>query len=127
MFCFFAVFRYNIHHDIMTDKLSFTFSNPTPLCIGDPYIGEGIKRKKDDEDHSDDLNYRTKNIVTSPGKPGQTISTFSSQPFVYPRLFEGEEWVSLGQAAARNRLIAKSKEVSEVAFKPNSFSKRQAW
>ena len=33
--------------------------------------------------------------------------------FEYPRLFEGEEWVSKGQANARNRLLAKKKEISE--------------
>jgi hypothetical protein len=110
----------------MTDKLSFTFSNPTPLCIGDPYTGEDVKRIKTEDIDPDDLNYRTKNIQTSPGKPGQTISTFSSQPFLYPRLFEGEEWVSKGQVAARNRLISKQKQVSEIAFKPSSSTKKMS-
>ena len=71
-----------------SQNLGFTFSNPTPLCIGDPYKGENIKRKPK-EDSEDDVD-RTKNIVTSPGKLGQTVSTFSSMPFQYPRLFEGE-------------------------------------
>ena len=95
----------------MSENLSFTFSNPTPLCIGDPYKGDDIKRVKADDIDMDDLKNRTKNMITSPGKPGQTISTFSSMPFEYPRLFEGEEWVSKGQVNARNRLLAKKKQV----------------
>jgi hypothetical protein len=110
----------------MSENLSFTFSNPTPLCIGDPYKGDDIKRVKADDIDMDDLKNRTKNMITSPGKPGQTISTFSSMPFEYPRLFEGEEWVSKGQVNARNRLLAKKKQVSEIAFKPSSSTKNHA-
>jgi hypothetical protein len=110
----------------MSENLSFTFSNPTPLCIGDPYKGEETKRVRQDDIDTEDLKNRTKNMITSPGKTGQTISTFSSIPFEYPRLFEGEEWVSKGQANARNRLLAKKKEISEVAFKPASSSKKHA-
>ena len=107
----------------MAKDLGFTFSNPTPLCIGDPYKGENIKRKKPKADNEDDAD-RTKNIITSPGKLGQTVSTFSSMPFQYPRLFEGEEWVGKGQMLARERLKAKKKQISEVPFKPSSGTKK---
>ena len=108
------------------ENLSFTFSNPTPLCIGDPYKGDEIKRVKQDDLDMDLLINRTKNMITSPGKAGQTVSTFSSMKFEYPRLFAGEEWVSKGQAASRNRLLAKKKEISEVAFKPCSYGEKHA-
>ena len=52
----------------MSDALSFTFSNPTPLCIGDPYLGSDVKRKKADDIDLDNIMMRTKNIVTSPQK-----------------------------------------------------------
>ena len=107
------------------EELSFTFSNPTPLCVGDPYKGENVKRKPPPSDDDDDAN-RTKNIITSPGKSGQTVSTFSSMPFEYPRLFEGEEWVSTGQMRRKAKLKAKQKQVSEGPFKPASGAKKQA-
>ena len=109
----------------MAESLSFTFSNPTPLCIGDPYKGENVKRKSPLKDDGD-LSIRTKNIITSPGKSGQTVSTFSSMPFKHPRLFEGEEWVSVGQIQRKAKLAAKKKRVSEVPFKPSSGSKKPA-
>ena len=124
-----AVFSSNFNQSfplqqIMSDALSFTFSNPTPLCIGDPYLGSDVKRTKADDIDPDNIMMRTKNIMTSPQKRNyggsDPVSTFSSMKFEHPRLFEGEEWVSKGQAAARDRLKAKKKQVSEVAFKPSS-------
>ncbi len=106
-------------------ELSFTFSDPTPLCVGDPYKGEDVKRKPPPAADDDDVN-RTKNIITSPGKSGQTVSTFSSMPFKHPRLFEGEEWVSKGQMQRKAKLKAKQKQISEVPFKPSSGSKKPA-